>query len=96
MTEEKLEKIVIYHGSLAELNSRDENHKKYRFTEQEFFISERYEEIDEEDITYDKRIAKEILNKEYDGLVNARTIVIAQESAMDLYKIEGTPIKRMV
>ena len=90
-----IEEVIIYHGSLQELNSRDQN-KQYEFVKEESFISGVYDKMDE-GIIYRHKIAREISTKGYDGLVNSRTIIFSEEETCDLrflYIIEGTPIKR--
>ncbi len=86
-----LEDIIIYHGSLAELNSRNPD-KQYQFAEELFFISEAQPEYsDYLTKSYKEIIKEELVRKKYNGLVNARTMAIAG-IRLDKYRIEGTPI----
>ncbi len=87
MTEEKLEDIVLYNGSLEELNATDNRlneMKNYRIAGLEF-ASPRYDLVHEE-VT--KRVRILLKERGYDGLVNKRMIVDNGGTY-----IEGTPIK---
>ena len=89
-----LEEIVLYNGSLEELNSRDLN-KQYTFAKEPYFMSEFYE-----DKPGTSRLFSNILaEKNYAGLVNMRTITSDIDDSDKSWKarfvaIEGTPIVR--
>jgi len=55
-------------------------------------MSKKYEEIDEENLSYRKRVRQELDTLGYNGLVNMRTICISHEADVSEYRIEGTPI----
>lgn len=96
-----LDDIVLYHGSLEELNSRDPD-KQYRFAPLTEFISSEYRANTYingggfiEDLLSEAReqIIKEIFNKDFDGLVNAKTILYGKYTdSSTMMRIEGTPV----
>ena len=77
-----LDEIVLYHGSLAELNSRDPN-MQYRFADELSFTSDYHDNY--------HSIRKELLDKGYDGIVNRKTRGL-YVFIFNLFKVEGTPI----
>jgi len=99
MPEEKnLDEIVLYHGSLAELNERLQNkgyEARFDFADELNFITQTY-------LVYESKknwlqAKRELLEKGYDGIVNMRTVVFAApaDARYNLeYAIEGTPIVR--
>jgi hypothetical protein len=88
-----LDEVVLYHGSLEELNSRDSD-KQYRFTKNNSYISSNY--VDE---TLIRDISNEILKLGFSGIVNARTIsktdIRENLISYTTYRMEGTPIVRV-
>ncbi|MBI2449277.1 hypothetical protein HYV49_03185 [Candidatus Pacearchaeota archaeon] len=90
MTDKKIEDIVLYHGSLAELNSRD-SEKQYRFAEALFFISDK--------VDRNKQLKEQLSTIGYDGLVNMKTSIVSIHFVLSgestYYRVEGTPILRV-
>jgi len=86
------QKIVLYHGSLEELNSRNPNeqyefHNKYgSYISTDFFYNNQWS----------RRISGQILADGYAGLINRRTNFILRGLITQfLYaNVEGTPIVR--
>jgi|WetSurMetagenome_2_1015567.scaffolds.fasta_scaffold130867_2 hypothetical protein len=89
--DKKLEdKIVMYHGSLDELNSRNPD-DQYEFAEKLSMVLAGYP-LDNEDWT--KWMQMQIKGKGYDGIVNRRTIITI-ENLTEYARVEGTPIIRV-
>ena len=87
MAEKSLENIILYNGSLIELNSRDPN-IKYGFGDSlRLTIEIGGGDIEE---AFEKAKA-DIKSMGYDGLVNERTTANSYPN-VSLYIIEGTPI----
>ncbi len=97
-------KVVLYHGSLKELNSRDKR-KQYTFASDLSFISKGYKdpykaepnsEFDMINNFKDAKaignVLKEIQKKGYDGLVNVRSLLYNDHTNIIRMAIEGTPI----
>jgi len=76
------EELVLYHGTLEELNSRDPN-KQYKFAEKLHLILSQYAILD-------KKPLDRLREEGYDGLVN----FIEMENR-DHRTIQGTPINRI-
>lgn len=93
---ENFEDIVLYHGSLEELNSRNPE-KQYRIAEEDFFITD-FEELGFIHQDPYQSIKKQIQKKDYIGLVNARSIIRIESNFggahMRFFGMEGTPIIR--
>ena len=88
MTEEKnLDDVVLYHGSLAELNERSE--QQHEFADSISYISNLH--FTDDAMSWDKKIKKELIETGYDGLVNRRTISEFCRNGFSC-AIEGTPI----
>ncbi len=81
-----VKKIVLYHGSLEELNSRDPN-KQYRFAEELSYVSSKPKFIEDIDNV------EEITSNGWDGLVNKRCFSFPSSSIIGY--LEGTPIIRV-
>ena len=74
--------VVLYHGSLNELNSRaKDNVERYRFSPAASFISGFYK--------YDAEIRDELCRLNLAGIVNRKTLFNKDNSRM---AVEGTPI----
>jgi len=88
--------LILYHGSLQELNSRNPN-EQYKFGEHPFFNSEFYPYTNFS--LWASQIAEKLHSKGYDGLVNRRTIfrdVFSLEALPQLHAaVEGTPVMRV-
>lgn len=93
MADKRIDDIVLYHGSLAELNSRDPG-RQYRFAEDLEFVSRalRYRENLSE--MYDL-FREELREKGYDGLVNKTLLVTGDTLYLCKIVVEGTPIVRV-
>ena len=88
--------IVLYNGSLNELNSRDDN-VQYSFVTEREFVSNVYRIKYDNSTTIERKVKDELRNLEYDGVVNKRTIIFARNMLWEIPAegiIEGTPIKR--
>jgi hypothetical protein len=86
--ETQREEIVLYHGSLEELNSRGKD-KQYKFANKHRFS------YDDWSWRRDEEILKQVLAEEgYDGLVNMRTSV-RNVFFLPIPFFEGTPIIRI-
>lgn len=93
----KVEDIVLYHGSLTELNSRN-HQRQYEFAPELTFRSipcsvgdvDIYRPKKERDVPLPlEGIKRELLEKGYSGLVNMRTIMF---NKYHYFAVEGTPI----
>jgi len=89
----KPEDVILYHGSLEELNSRDPSGDiRYCFSPIEEFVSERQvgEPTDPKETI---KIREEILGRGFHGLVNRKTLWSDWTySGSKSFRIEGTPI----
>jgi hypothetical protein len=105
MGNEKIEQIVLYHGSLDELNSRNPDEqfifaKDLTFTSKGYdnnyvVIQEGYSARGHPALDFSKMNQphlKEIFRKGYGGLVNFRTILFRDHMHGPRCAIEGTPI----
>ena len=84
-----MEDIVIYYGSLDELNSRSGT-KKFKFAEHIRFVSEAHKVIDENGApsSLENYIVKDLEEMGYEGIVDARTF----GGFSNMYHMKGTPI----
>ena len=78
--------IVLYHGSLEELNSRDPS-KQFKFARELEFFSQPKERYDGRWREY---VANDLRKQGYNGLVNVR-----QSCFSSYVMLEGTPIIRV-
>ncbi len=96
----KLEEIVLYHGSLDELNSRcriniNKKYDKFFLVECPFFM-ELFEEEYKDRALF--KVKYELRKRGFDGLVNLRTSFSPyedQDFSSKYYLFEGTPIVRV-
>jgi len=87
--ETQREEIVLYHGSLEELNSRDQD-KRYKFANKHRFS------YDDWSWRRDGETLKQALaEKGYAGLVNMRTSIRNILFVLPIPFFEGTPIIRV-
>jgi len=91
---EKLErKVVLYHGSLQELNSRNPS-EQYRFSDKSMgFISGEYFWNN----SWFENISNELRENGYDGIVNRKTCFgrLGIIDTSPVARVEGTPIVRV-
>lgn len=91
MDDEDINDIVLYHGSLAELNSRYHRQEQYELGREVYYISS---DFDEEN--FERKAKTEIKNLGYLGIVNCRTLFCGSRDFSDFYRVEGTPIVKRV
>ena len=90
--DQEVEEIVLYHGSLDELNSRNPD-RQYRLADQESFVHECSNHTNYRDSC---EVTRSLLRKEgHDGIVNRRTSHSIRSDHFVKYLIEGTPIVRV-
>lgn len=96
MSEEKnLDEIILYHGSLAELNERLKakgDSGRFNFADELWFLSEFPLSYSQREVITECK--RQIVVRGYDGLVNMRTLVYPEPRVIT-YAIEGTPIVRV-
>jgi len=95
MAETEFEDVVLYHGSLNELNSKKRrSFIRYGFVEEDFFITD-FQKLGFFEKKPFEEIKKQVYDAGYDGLVNARSIIgigDIEGPHMRHFGMEGTPI----
>ncbi|MEN9626730.1 MAG: hypothetical protein RL557_1058 [archaeon] len=89
---EQLTDIILYHGSLNELNERTNG--QYTFAQDSSFVSlpGKYQSVER----MEHEIKRQLAKKDYHGLVNRRTTAVSEDGrAWVSGFIEGTPIVRV-
>ena len=87
-SEIKTEEIVLYHGSLNELNSRDPK-EQYRFAKEKCF------ETTNDHYSIDDECVNDVREEGYAGLVNCKVTYFTGHYAEIKTCLQGTPIVRI-
>ncbi len=83
-----MSKIILYHGSLEQLNSRSPD-EQYESAEELSFCSEYTYSSREDDVG---ELEKEIQNKGFDGIVDLKYKPERTVGHRAFFNVEGTPI----
>ena len=90
------EDIVLYHGSLKELNGVGRGEYVVPSQGNPEYVSRQTTSNPEDDLGT-LSVRKEILEKGFHGLVNRRIVYVGEnESFEPIFRIEGTPVKRVL
>lgn len=93
----RVEEIVLYHGSLEELNGIRQSQGEERYIFAAELLTPSYDHLSFLSIPYEphtnlEKLKNELLSSGYDGLVNRRTIVDNISPVNIFLRTEGTPI----